>query len=206
MDTDLLLTTTRTVRRRLDLTRPVELSLVKDCLRVALQAPTGGDRQDWRWIVVTDPDLRRRIGEVYRTCFERRYGRLADDPSRDGTAGRLARSAAYLARNLESVPVLVIPCLDLGERKLPPTNQAGVWSSVLPAAWSYMLAARSRGLAVAWTTVHLDAERECADLLGLPPGVHQAALLPTAHSLGDSYRPAQRLPLEECLHLDGWNA
>jgi nitroreductase len=102
------------------------------------------------------------------------------------------------------VPVLVIPCLEVADGRLPAGNQAGLWASLLPAAWSYALAARSRGLVTAWTAVHLDREREVADLLGLPPTVRQGALLPTAHPLRGTFRPGPRLPLEQVLHHDGW--
>jgi nitroreductase len=112
--------------------------------------------------------------------------------------------ARALADRLHRVPVLVIPCLDVQGGKLPTGNQAGLWASLLPAAWNYALAARSRGLVTAWTSVHLDREREVADLLGLPPTVRQGALLPTAHPLRATFRPGPRLPLEQVLHHDGW--
>ncbi|MBO3749900.1 nitroreductase family protein [Streptosporangiaceae bacterium NEAU-GS5] len=197
MDSAEVLTTTRSVRLRLDLTRPVDLEVVRDCVSTALQAPTGGDRQAWRWIVVADAAAREKIGAVYRAAFEARYPH-ADD----GT--RLSRSARHLARHLGQVPVLVIPCLHVPGGRLPTGNQAGLWASVLPAAWSYMLAARAAGLATAWTSVHLDAEKEVAGILGLPPEVRQAALIPTAHPLGDRFRPARRRPVDQVLHIDEW--
>ena len=200
-----LLTTTRSVRRGLDLERPVDPALVKECLRIALQAPNGNNRQRWHWLVLTDPQLRARVAEVYRAAFHDRNGaalrRLDEQP--EGTRSVLT-GARVLAERLHRVPVLVVPCLELPGGRLPEGNQAGVWGSLLPAAWSYALAARSRGLATAWTAVHLDREREMADLLGLPPTVRQGALLPTAHPLRTTFRPGARRPLEEVLHLDGW--
>ncbi|MEV7013064.1 nitroreductase family protein [Streptosporangium sp. NPDC051022] len=203
---DELLTTTRAVRRGLDETRPVDLELVKECLRIALQAPNGSNRQSWRWIVLTDPALRARVSDVYRRAFHDRTGPALERlDGAEPSARRMLTDARDLAERLHRIPVLVIPCLELDDERLPEGNQAGVWSSLLPAAWSYALAARSRGLATAWTTVHLDREGEVAELLGLPPTVRQGGLLPTAHSLRTGFRPGPRLPLEEVLHVDGWN-
>ena len=203
MDVEELLTTTRSVRRRLDLTRPVDTGEVMACIEVALQAPTGGGRQHWHWLVVTDPALRSAIGGVYRAAFEARYPPDRDDlpvPPRDLV------SARHLAAHLAAVPVLVVPCLEL-PGGLPAGNQAGVWGSLLPAAWSYMLAARARGLGTAWTTVHLDREVEVARLLGLPGTVRQGALIPTAHVAGGSgFRRAARRPAASVVHVDGWSA
>ena len=201
---DELLTTTRSVRRRLDLDRPVDLAVVRDCVRVALQAPTGGNAQRWHWLVVTDPALRGAIGGCYRRSWQR-YS--ADrHRARTGEPGpgqrRVEDSAAHLADVLDRVPVLVIPCLEAAT--LPEGSQAGLWGSLLPAAWSYMLAARARGLGTAWTTLHLRYEREVAELLGLPGHVRQGALIPTAHYTGSGFRPAARVPVEEVLHVDGW--
>jgi nitroreductase len=200
-----LLSSTRTVRRGLDLTRSVDLAVVKDCLRLALQAPNGSNRQRWQWIVLTDPGLRAEVSTVYREAFYRRNGQLLDRlDTVDGPTRRMLSSARYLADNLSRVPVLVLPCLELDSERLPAGNQAGLWASLLPAMWGYMLAARLNGLATALTTAHLDRERDVADLLGLPARVHQGGLLPTAHSLRTAYRPASRRPLDEVLHIDGW--
>jgi nitroreductase len=235
-----LLTTTRAVRRGLDQVHPVDLEVVKECLRIALQAPTGGNRQNWHWIVVADPERRAGLARIYRAAFEDRYGprqhtesvsapvpvpvpgaRAAADADAEVQAHgmdapdavpvpsasdlRLLADARYLAEHLHNVPVLVVPCLELGTDRLPEGNQAGVWASLLPAAWSYALAARAHGLGTVLTTVHLGREREAAELLGLPPTVHQGGLLPTARSLRSAYRPAARRPLHEVLHLDGWD-
>ncbi|MEV4139106.1 nitroreductase family protein [Dactylosporangium sp. NPDC049742] len=196
-----VLTTTRSVRHRLDLTRPVDLADVRACLEVALQAPTGAGRQHWRWLVVTDPVLRSSIGKVYRAAFEQRYPPDATDT---GVPPRTLASARHLAEHLGQVPVLVVPCLEV-RRGLGTGNQAGIWGSLLPAAWSYMLAARARGLATAWTTTHLDREEEVAALLRLPGHVRQGALIPTAHPVGGGFRPARRAPLDSVIHIDGWN-
>ncbi|MFJ1561990.1 nitroreductase family protein [Streptomyces mirabilis] len=192
-----MLTTTRSVRRRLDLTRPVDIVLVRECLRIALQAPNGSNVQRWRWIVVTDPDRRVALADLYRKAWQQRGDERTGDP-------RVHDSAGHLAENLHRVPVLVIPCLELPGEELPHGNQAGLWGSLLPAAWSYMLAARTRKLGTAWTTLHLKYEHEAADLLGLPGKVRQGALIPTAHVRGAGFRPAWRLPLGQVVRVDRW--
>jgi nitroreductase len=208
MSPDELLTTTRSVRKRLDLGRPVPLELVRECLEIALQAPSGSNRQTWQWVVVTDARLRREIGGYYRRAVEGYLasggaaGKLfADDPARSPVQRRVGESVAYLGEHMGAVPVLVLPCI---RGRMPAGNQAGFWGSVLPAAWSYMLAARARGLGSAWTTLHLRFEAEIAELLGLPADVHQGALIPTAYYTGDGFRPAARQPLDDVLHVDGW--
>jgi nitroreductase len=209
LNPDELLTTTRTVRKRLDLTRPVEEELIRDCLQVALQAPSGSNRQGWHWIVVTDADQRRAVGEVYRQSTEDYLASagaadklFADDPTRAPVQQRVGSSIAYLAEHMAEVPVLVLPCLKV--ESLPTGNQAGLWGSLLPAVWSFMLAARARGLGTAWTTLHLVYEDEVAAILGLPDGIRQAALIPTAYYTGADFRPAARQPLDEVVHWNRW--
>ena len=194
---DELLTTTRSVRKRLDFSREVPLALVRECLEIALQAPSGSNRQTWQWVVVTEPERRQAIGEFYRRAVadylesSGAAGKLyADHPVRGPVQRRVGDSVAYLGEHMGEAPVLVIPCLQVGRGgELPAGNQAGMWGSLLPAAWSFMLAARARGLGTAWTTLHLEYEAEVADLLGLPAGVDQGALIPTAYYTGD-FRPA----------------
>ena len=206
---DQLLTTTRTVRKRLDLTRPVPMELIRQCLEIALQAPSGSNRQSWHWLVITDADQRAAIGELYRRAVADYLespgaaGKLfAHDPGRAKVQNRVGDSVAYLGEHMGEVPVLVIPCLTA--RDLPAGNQAGLWGSILPATWNFMLAARARGLGTAWTTLHLEYEAEAAAILGLPEHVRQAALVPTAYTIGTDFTPAARQPLDEVLHLDRW--
>ena len=150
---DELLTTTRSVRKRLDLTRPVPLDLVSECLELALQAPSGSNRQGWHWLVVTDQEMRARIGELYRRSTEK-YLAASDPDATPGRSGpmdsdvqrRVRDSAAYLGQHMGEVPVHVIPCIRLDAPWPPGETQAGLWGSLLPAAWSYMLACRTRGL------------------------------------------------------------
>ncbi|WP_432944715.1 nitroreductase family protein [Kribbella sp. CA-253562] len=206
---DELLTTTRTVRKRLDLDKPVPMALIRECIEIALQAPSGSNRQTWHWLVITDAGKRAQIGEYYRRAVAAYLessgaaGRLyADDPNRAPVQQRVGSSVAYLGERMGQVPVLVIPCLTA--KNLPAGNQAGLWGSILPAAWSYMLAARARGLGTAWTTLHLNYEAEVSELLGLPEEVRQSVLIPTAYSIGTDFKRAARRPLDEVLHFDTW--
>lgn len=207
---DELLSTTRSVRKRLDLDRPVPLDLVRESLEVALQAPSGGNSQGWHWMVVTDPELRAGIGEHYARSFAsyRRSSVYAGNAAghsveRQVVQSRVASSADHLAEVMGRVPVHVIGCIAAGE-ELPTGNQAGLWGSLLPAAWSFQIAARARGLGSAWTTLHLRYEKEIAALLGIPPHVRQGVLLPTAYYTGETFKPAKREPLDQVLHLDRW--
>lgn len=206
---DELLTTTRTVRKRLDLTREVPMELVQECVSIALQAPIASNRQDWHWIVVTDSETRQQLGDFYRrsalpylASSASAAGQFTDDPERSKVQRRVGDSAAYLAERMGDVPVLLIPCIRA--KDLPAGNQAGLWGSVLPAVWSYCLAARARGLGTAWTTLHLRYEAEIAELLNLPDDIRQAALIPTAYFTGETFKPAPRHPLDEVLHHDRW--
>jgi nitroreductase len=208
---DELLTTTRSVRKRLDLDRPVPLELVCECIEIALQAPSGSNRQTWHWVVISDPDVRARIGELYRRAVARYLqspgaaGKLhADDPGRGPVQRRVGDSVAYLGEHMGEVPVLVVPCLQVTRGRLSAGNQAGLWGSLLPAAWSYMLAARARGLGTAWTTLHLEYEAEVAEILGLPADVRQGVLIPTAYYTGETFKPAPRRAVDEVLHVDHW--
>lgn len=211
LTSDEALSTTRTVRKRLDLTRPVPMALVRECLEIALQAPSGSNRQGWEWLVITDAGQRAAVGAVYKRAVDEYLdgpasaaNLYADDPDRAAVQRRIGDSTRHLGDHMGEVPVLVIPCLRVGRSGLGAGNQAGLWGSVLPAAWSFALAARSRGLGTAWTTLHLKYEAEVAGLLGLPDGVAQAALIPTAYYTGETFKPAARQPLDEVLHLDRW--
>ena len=206
---DELLTTTRSVRKRLDLDRPVEMEVIEECLRIALQAPSGSNRQSWHWIVVTDPELRAAIAEYYRKAaypyFASTDRRAASySPERLEVQRRVTDSAHYLADNLHRVPVHVIGCIEGQAENMRPALQAGFWGSLLPAAWSFMLAARARGLGASWTTLHLAYADQVAELLGIPLGVTQGVLLPVAYTKGTDFRPAPREPLERVLHHNRW--
>ncbi|HWH15177.1 MAG TPA: nitroreductase family protein [Miltoncostaeaceae bacterium] len=213
LDPDTLLSTTRAVRRRLDLERPVARELVEECLRLAQQAPSGGNRQSWAFVVVTDPERRRALAELYRAGWERyRSEGIAEGPARPAAEPaarqrqrRITDSARHLADNLERVPVHVIPCIRPRTEGRDLVVQASVFGSVLPAVWSFMLAARARGLGTAWTTLHLFHEREAAEVLGIPwQEYQQVALIPLAHTVGTSFRPGPRADLETFVHWEGW--
>lgn len=206
---DELLTTTRSVRKRLDLTRDVPIDLVRECLEIALQAPSGSNRQGWQWMVITDENSRQLIGDYYRQAvasYLKSSGSaatlFADDQERNAVQRRVGDSVAYLGEHMGEVPVLVIPCVRAP--RLSAGSQAGLWGSLLPAAWSYMLAARARGLGTAWTTLHLRHETEISELLGIPADIRQGALIPTAYYTGDTFRPAPRQPLDDVLHINSW--
>jgi nitroreductase len=203
-----LLTTTRSVRRRMDFDRPVPRSLIEDCLRIAVQAPTGGNRQGWQWMIVTEAEAKRRIGELYRESWyeysKSRPEYPEGDPRREQQP-RVHTSAQHLADHMGEVPAMVIPCH--AGRVEGATNQAiaGLYGSIIPAAWSFMLAARLHGLASAYTTLHLKYEREVADILGIPYDRYtQAALLTLGFAKTDGFRPAERIPLERVVHWERW--
>jgi nitroreductase len=206
---DELLTTTRSVRKRLDLTRDVPIDLVRECLEVALQAPSGSNKQGWHWMVITDENSRLMIGNYYRQAvasYLKSSGSaatlFADDQERNAVQRRVGDSVAHLGEHMGEVPVLVIPCVRAP--RLSAGSQAGLWGSLLPAAWSYMLAARTRGLGTAWTTLHLRYQEEISELLGIPTDIRQGALIPTAYYTGDTFRPAPRQPLDDVLHINSW--
>ena len=209
---DELLSTTRAVRRRLDLERPVDPALVRECVEIATQAPTGSNAQGWHFVIVTDPEKRKRLGEIYRAGFELFYGDReavrANQPSQDpdylATQERVVDSAAYLAEHLGEVPVHVIPVVEGRFESGPVAMHAGIWGSLLPAVWNFCLAARARGLGTCWTTLHLVDEPASIELLGLPDNVMQGALIPVAHTIGTDFKPGPRRDLDRIIHLDGW--
>jgi nitroreductase len=205
---DELLTTTRSVRKRLDLARPVEPEIVEECIALATQAPSGSNAQTWEFVVVTEPELRAEVAAYYRRSYKAyaavRGSRAASmDEVQLQQARRVASSADYLAEHMHRVPVLIIPCIAGRVENEGVMAQAGTYGSILPAAWSLMLALRSRGLGSAWTTLHLRYEREVADMLGIPPNVTQTALLPVAYAPGP-FKPAARIPARERTSWNGW--
>jgi len=200
---DELLTTTRAVRRRLDLTRPVGRDVIMECLQIAMQAPTSSNAQDWRWLVITDAAKRAAIAEIYRSIGERYLPRMAESET-DPQTRRVLGSALTLTDTLADVPVHVIPCLQRRFDGNDPVVASSAWASIIPAAWSFMLALRSRGLGSVWTTMHLARERDVAELLGIPDTVTQAALLPVAYTIGTDFKPASRPPAETVTYWDGW--
>ncbi|MFB4279780.1 nitroreductase family protein [Nonomuraea sp. MTCD27] len=208
---DELLSTTRAVRKRLDLTRPVPRELIEECVDLAVQAPTGRNRQRWHFLVVTEPGQRRAVADLFLRALplatgqpltERDHWRMGYHP---GSTGRVFDGLRHLAENIHRVPAFVIPGVEGRTDRAPVSVQAGAWGSILPAVWSFMLAARARGLGTVWTTAQGPLERELAQVLGVPyDEVMLAAFIPLAYTVGTDFRPARRIPREEVLHWDRW--
>ena len=208
--TDKLLTTTRSVRKRLDLTREVEPQVIQDCIDIAMQAPTGTNAQNWAFVVITDPAKKKFIADAYRNGGEMMAGSgypppLEPGDPREHVMPKVMESAGYLGEILEPVPVFVIACVRGRVESVPMViAQASTYGSILPAAWSFMLALRSRGLGTAWTTIHLFQEKPISELLGIPDDWTQTVLFPVAYYTGDDFRPAHRLPSDTMTHWDSW--
>lgn len=209
--TDTLLSTTRAVRKRLDLEREVPDEVLLECLQLAVQAPTGSNRQGWRWMVVRDNEKKAALADMYRRAGGDYLAEAAKTTEAGTQTGRVMDSANYLAQNLERVPVMVIPLIigridDLPEGAPGGRNlnnaAAGLFGSIIPAMWSFQLALRSRGLGSCYTTLHLGLEAEAAALLGIPDHMSQAGLLPVAYTLGTDFKPAARGPVSEITYLD----
>ena len=199
--TDALLSTTRAVRKRLDLTRDVPDEVILECLQLAVQAPTGSNAQGWRWLVVRDQAKKDALAEMYMRAGGE-YLKAMDGQIDPATQqGRVVSSAQYLAEHLAECPVLLIPLI-VGRVDGTTANAAGLMGSIIPAIWSFQLAARSRGLGTCLTTLHLGLEAEAAELLGIPDHMTQCALLPVAYTLGTDFKPAARGPVSDITYLD----
>jgi nitroreductase len=206
---DELLTTTRSVRKRLDLEKPVPRDVIMECLELALQAPTGSNSQGWQFVFVDDEEKKKAIADVYRIAANPYM--KAEKPtygdSRDERTSLVVDSAKFLTDHLHEVPVMLIPCLQGRPDGAPAGMSAGFWGSLLPAAWSFMLALRSRGLGSAWTTLHLvgDGEKQVAEILGIPFDEYsQGGLFPIAYTKGTDFKKAKRLPAEQLTHWNSW--
>lgn len=211
LSADEVLLTTRSVRKRLDFERPVERSVIEECLDIALQAPTGSNRQGWQWVFVEDPHKKKVLADIYRTNFaiyaNAPRASFGAEDLREQRMDAVRDSATYLSDNFERSPVLMIPCIEGRLDNLPAFATASIWGSLLPAVWSFMLALRERGLGSAWTTIHLmnDGERQAAELLGIPfDSFTQGGLFPIAYTLGTDFKPAPRLPASDLMHWDTW--
>ena len=199
--TDALLSTTRAVRKRLDFDRDVPDDVLLECLQLAVQAPTGSNRQGWRWMVIRDADKKEALADIYRQAGGEYLANAAKEASAGTQTARVMDSANFLAQNLGKVPVMVIPLI-VGRPDESPGNGAGLFGSIIPAMWSFQLALRSRGLGSCLTTLHLQREQEAADLLGIPPHLTQVGLLPVAYTKGTDFKAAERPPVEEITYLD----
>lgn len=209
LSVDEVLTTTRSVRKRLDLEKPVPREVLLECLELAVQAPTGSNAQGWQWVFVEDADKKKALADIYSANATP----YLDQPKsqrgdiRDQQIGAVVNSAKYLNEHLHEVPVMLVPCLEGRPDGAPSGQTAGFWGSLLPAVWSLMLALRSRGLGSAWTTLHLggDGEKQAAEILGIPfEKYSQGGLFPIAYTKGTDFRPAKRLPVDQIVHWDSW--
>ena len=217
---DHLLTTTRSVRQRLDLARPVEPEVIERCIEIALQAPTGSNLQGWHFMVVTDPQKRAGLAELYHKGWTAYYDVQREHPPqfsqndpRLAQRPRIIQSSTFLGEHLHEVPVFIIPCIEREMAEVPHLAeiqsfgnffQASIYGSIFPATWSLMLALRSRGLGSSLTTLHLIYEKEAAELLGIPDHVVQTALIPVAYYTGTDFHPAKRRPAGEVTHWEHW--
>jgi nitroreductase len=187
--------------------------VIQECLDIGIQAPTGSNSQTYHFVVVTDPELKKPIADHYRNNFFAFYGGddarsspYAEDDPRTDRLGAVVDSATYLAERLHEVPVWVIPCMEgRMDEGTPSFIQASLWGSIMPAVWSFMLAARERALGTVWTTLHLPQEREAAELLGIPfESVTQVGLIPVAYTLGTDFKSASRVSAADRTHWDQW--
>ncbi|MBW3668512.1 MAG: nitroreductase family protein [Actinobacteria bacterium] len=209
MTPDELLTTTRAVRKRLDLERPVPREVLLECVEIALQAPTGSNRQGWHFVFVSDPEKKAALADLYRQGYDPyasmprpTYGE--GDP-RGERLDFVSESSRYLRDRFHEVPWLLVPVHHGRVDGEGVFMQAGFWGSLLPAVWSFMLAGRARGLGTAWTTLHLPFEREAAEVLGIPyDKFTQGGLMPVAYYTGSSFKPASRLAAESVVHWESW--
>ena len=200
---DELLSTTRSVRKRLDFDRPVEREVLDECLALAQQAPNASNSEPWRFVVVTAPETKAKLAECYATGWSA-YRAAIDEAAGDDGATPVLDSAQYLADRFHEVPAMVLPCL-IPRADTSTGNQAGLYGSVIQAAWSFQLAARARGLGTCWTTLHLGRERDAAEVLGIPfDRVQQVALITVGYSLGTDFKPGRRVPLERVVRYERW--
>ena len=215
---DQVLTTTRSVRKRLDLARKVPRALIEECLEIAFQAPNGSNMNTWQWVVVDDPTLLGQISKIYDAALDdfvnSAHGQgyvkqmtelvAADKTGAEGAARqKMSESVDYLRRNMAKVPAVVIPMFLGRVNDMTLFHQASSWGSVLPAVWSLFLALRIRGLGSAWTTAHILREREMAELLGIPIAEYtQVGLFPIAYTIGTDFHKAGRKPVSEVV---SWN-
>jgi nitroreductase len=212
MTVDEALTTTHSVRKRLDFSRPVGREVIEECLTIAQQAPTPSNLQNWQFVVVTDAAKRQALADIYRKGFEiyetlpiAAHNLPFDDPQRKATQARSMSSARYLATHMQEAPVLVVPCIAPRADKEGMVLQSALWGTISQASWSFMLAARARGLGTVWTCLHLFFEEEAATVLGIPYSeVMQAGIIPVAYTRGTRFKPAPREPLSNMVHWEGW--
>jgi nitroreductase len=197
---DEVLATTRAVRRRLDLHRPVDNQLLLDCIDLAEQAPTGGNLGSRRWIIVRDQAVKDRLGELYRDTALAFMSAAAERLRGTGHAQeKVMTSAAFLAEHLAEVPAIVIPTI-IGRHD--GSSRPGLFDSVIQAAWSFCLALRARGLGTTWVTAALQDETRVKEILAIPAQMTEVVLLPVAWTLGTDFHRAPRHPARQITFFD----
>ncbi len=202
---DKLLTTTRSVRARLDLTRLVPPELIEECLEIAVQAPQGSGNCRYQFIVVTDAAKRRALADLYRRAFVQFY---PPEAIAEGMQTQPRDTASWIALHdhFEDAPALIIACTEGRPENRSPERLAGLYGNILPIAWSLMLALRARGVGAAWTTIVFTYEKEVAEILQLPENLTPSVCLPVAYFTGDDFKPAKRVPARERTHWNTWGA
>ena len=200
---DKLLTTTRSVRSRLNLTRPVDPAVIEECLEIAVQAPAGSSNCRYHFLIVTDPGKRRALGDLYRQAFEQFFPASSLAASRQN-APRDAASWTALAEHFQDIPMLIISCIEGRPEGRNPERLAGLYGNILPVTWSLMLALRARGVGAAWTTIVFTYEEQVIKLLGIPEGLTPAVCLPVAYFTGEDFKPARRVPARDRTYWDTW--
>jgi nitroreductase len=210
VDVERLLTATRSARKALDLTAPVDLDEIRECLQIGLQAANGSNQQSWRWLVVTDPVLRQRISVLYRETYLSKVGgqMIAGFLPGGSPESRLMSSTEWLVEHMAEVPALVIPCYESSYPRQEGDESfylATLYGSIFPAVWNFHLALHTRGYGTCITTLHLHREREVRELLGIPDSYVQGCLLPVGRlRSGFEFTPAPRRPIDEVVALNGW--
>ena len=209
LNPDELLTTTRAVRKRLDFDKPVSDDVIRECVAAAMQSPSGSNMMTMSFVIVKDAAKRKAIGDVYKACYDM-YKSMdgvyigsidKGDASANAQQKRSASSADFLGEHMGDAPALVIACTE----GAPAMMSASMLGNILPGMWSFMLAARARGMGTAWTTVHLMMEQQVADILGIPfETVQQVCLSPLAYTKGTDFKPAERPAADSIIHWNGW--
>ena len=204
LSVDEVLTTTRAVRKRLDISRPVPRAIIEECLELALQAPNGSNRNTWRWVIVDEPALVEKLAAEYRAAMDLlNTGAMpTPNPLNSGVPGeeKILQSAYALVEKLPKMPVIVIPLMPGRPDGKSLIEQASMWGSIVQAMWSFMLALRERGLGSIWATVATRREKEIAELLGIPYEHYaQIGMFPVAYTIGTDFKRAWRKPVREVL-------
>ena len=197
---DTVLATTRAVRRRLDLARPVDNQLLLDCIDLAEQAPTGGNLGSRRWIVVRDQAVKDQLAALYRETAGSFMSTTAERLRGTGhPQEKVMASASYLVDHLAEVPAIVIPTI-IGRHD--GSSRPGLFDSVIQAAWSFCLALRARGLGTTWVTAALQDEARVKEILGVPGHMTEIVMFPVAWTTGTDFKRAPRHPARAITYFD----